>query len=1191
MKQIKQFKIYEIGEIQDNSRIVLKKEFIKALKQLDLFSHMIVIFSNKLIQNTVEIKKIDQKKGVITFEGNEIIENKTKLYDIKPYFPCEDRVKESVVPDWLYQKKYESFFDNNTINENKVINENQIESVGVLKKINGDDFIYIFRDFDNQLNLLEGCSHIKLMWWFSRFDDSKYRKITTCNPPYENAPVTGVFASRSPVRPNPIALTTARILEIDKELRRIKVSKLDSFDNTPLIKIIPYISIIDKVEYFSVPKWLKHWPMWFEEACQDESSKVLLKASNRDLIEKYKPLNVKNKQRNFYEKPKTLETASDKIIIKSASHNNLKEIDVSIPHNKITAVTGVSGSGKSSLVFDTIYEESQRRYMHSMGVPQVRSKEKPNFESISGLPPAILISQKNITTNPRSTVGTITDIYDYLRSIFANIGIKHCPKCGGAIIPMSSEEIYENLLELPDLTKLEISPYKNNSFSYVHIIGESSFKTSEKSGLLEAIEQSLEQGEGAIEVSINDEDYIVFQKNQMCHECSYIMFDLTSASFSYNNPDSMCVNCNGTGVNKEPDYNKIISASEKSILDGASNLWGNLRKFKENPNANWSKGEVIALAESLNVDLEKPWNELPKQFKEKLLWGTDEEVTYNYKNKNGRSGKITRKVEGAFNYIERLQQNGSSTEHKIADEFMKESKCTRCDGERLSDEGRLVSILGMRYPEVAAMSIEALKLWILNISEKLGESEYNKIEISLGKLYRRLELYIDMGLNYLELNRSITTLSGGELQRIKIVNQLNREAANMLYILDEPSSGLHSKDYSKLIDIIKMIKSSGNTVIVVDHNKDIIKSADYFVDMGKGAGIHGGDIVAKGSILDIMENVDSDTGRYLSGKKAVFIENNEIQNDWVEIKGAKENNLKNIDIKFPLYGITCITGVSGSGKSTLVSKVIYPYLKHKTQVIYVNQKPIGRSTRSNIATYTGIMDEIKRIFAVIEEAKSLGLKENAFSFNSREGCCDKCKGEGRIVTKISYLEDIWNVCPLCRGKRYKKSILEIWYKGKNIDEVMNMSVEECLEFFSDKAKILSILNILSDAGLGYVKLGQSTTELSGGEAQRLKLSKALCLNKTNGCMYFLDEPTTGLHFSDVQNLLNLFDKIRKVGNTIVIIEHNIDIIKNADWIIDLGPEGGELGGNLLAQGTVKDIMKSEDSYTAKALKLNLTINS
>lgn len=1198
------FNVYEIGRVEGKNKIVINKSFVKGLKYLSSFSHIIVIFSKELMQKTIEINNVDEKAGIITFNEDSALQDNVLVYDIKPYFPCEDRVKGSLSPKFKGIDSKKVF----------VNSDNEIAASGSLKKINGEDFIYIDNDFENIYEELNGYSHIKIMWWFSRFDEPKYRRATECNPPYENAPRTGIFASRSPVRPNPIALTTGKILNFDKTLKRIKVSKLDSFNNTPLIRIFPYISDNDKVAACSVPNWLEHWPEWVEEQFGEMCNpQIYIKQSSLNVIERYSNKNINKKIKDFYKSQYIEGKNTEGIVIKGARQNNLKNINVTIPYNKITAVTGVSGSGKSSLVFDTLYAESQRRFMESMGnVASNECREKPDFDMINGILPAISISQKSISRNPRSTVGTITDIYDYLRNIFSSIGVRHCPNCGGAIIPLTSNEIYEKLIGLPSNTRIRIIPYNNEELSYEHIINEdltyeyenSAEKINDKD-MLKSIKEALKLGHGAIYVLINDDEKLLFQENQMCYECSHIVFELTPATFSYNNPESMCQVCNGLGIHREIDSNLIISKPDKSILDGASILWGDLRKFKENPNANWSKGEVLALAEDMKVNLEQPWRELPKEFRDKIIWGTENEITYVYKNKNGKSGEITRKVEGAYNYIKRIYENGSNDVIKrIADEFMKESTCNICNGERLNREGRSVEILGVRYPVVASMTIDKLKKWIEELPDTLQESELNKVESLLKKLYKKIDLYIRVGLNYLALNRSAATLSGGELQRLKIVKQLNGEITNMLYVLDEPSTGLHPKDYHKLIMIIKELKDYGNTVVIVDHNKEIIKCADYIIDIGKSAGINGGNIVAQGTVMEVMGNEKSETGKYLANKKIVEIEKSELQDKWIKIEGARGNNLKNINIKFPIGAVTCITGVSGSGKSTLVSKVIYPVLKNKLEgktdisrfcdyisgenhvkkIIYVDQKPIGRTSRSNIATYVDLMDDIRKLFVSTNEAKTRRYKDSKFSFNSKDGGCEKCHGEGRLCTHISFMEDIWTTCSVCKGKKYKNEVLEIKYNGKNIYEVLQMSVEEALDFFAEESKVYKILETLFEVGLGYIKLGQSATTLSGGEAQRIKLSKELCLNQISNCMYIFDEPTSGLHFSDIQNLLVLFNKIRNNGNTILIIEHNLDVIKNSDWIIDLGPEGGNLGGNVIMQGTMINLREADYSYTAKALK-------
>ncbi len=1221
------YDFFPIGQvkIQDNrSTIVINKEYANGLKFLSLFSHAINIYSENTKPNIpfsheiVKIISADEKSGIICFDKSPYFSQGDFIYDIKPYFPCEDRVKDCSLPEGLdsFQEWKPEHIERVTVikeEQRLLVPTGKVCSIGNIRKIRGEFFIELFNNnAELYFEKLRGYSHIKIFWWFHRFDKSKYRRITECQPPYENTPRTGVFASRSPVRPNPIALTTARIISFDKKLGRIKVSGLDCFDNTPIIEISPYIPSSDRVLDFKVPKWLSHWPEWLDDkATNIANDEVSLKSSSLDIIQKYSK-SYNNKTTNtvdFFQRKKNQKVEQTKgIIVKGARQNNLKNIDVIIPYNKITVITGVSGSGKSSLAFDTIFAESQRRFMNSLSTYDRslhEQMEKPDFDRISGLPPSISISQKNIGRNPRSTVGTITDMYDCLRTLFASIGVRYCPDCGNVIIPFSVDEIIQILLELRSGTVIKITPVNANSLSYEYLLPE---KIATDDILLNYVKKSLEIGKGAIYVTIDNEEQLLFQTTQMCYHCNHILFELTPAVFSFNNPESMCPVCDGLGVKMEVDPDLIVSRPNLSILDGASNWWGDLRKFRNKPNANWMKGEILALANEMDIDLEKPWNQLPEDFQRQAIWGSDrKEVTFTYRNSNGRSGNITRPVEGAYNCMKRIfSENSGESAKRIANEFMKQSSCDCCYGERLSKEGRMVDVAGTRFPQAASMTISKLTEWVEELPNMLSDYQLAIADSILKELHRRLCDYIKVGLSYLTLDRSVPTLSGGELQRLRLIKQLGSGINNMLYVLDEPSTGLHPKDHERLIKIIKELRDYGNTVIVVEHDAETMRMADYIIDVGPRAGTYGGQIVAEGTPLQIMKNDNSETGKYLSGKKQVTIEKSVVSNkcNWIKLSGVRCNNLKNIDISFPIGAITCVTGVSGSGKSSLVSKSLYPAIQGRIEgkkdvsrycdtlsgadyfdkIIHVNQSPIGRTPRSNPATYTGIMDEIRNLFACTKESKRRGYKANKFSFNSKEGQCEVCHGEGRKCTPVSFMADIWTQCPVCKGKRYKKDILEVKYKGKSIYNVLEMNVTKALDFFIDQIKLTHILNTLSEVGLGYLKLGQSALTLSGGEAQRIKLAKELSTNSKGKTLYILDEPTTGLHFSDTQNLLILLEKIRNTGNSVMIIEHNLDIIRNSDWIIDLGPQGGSRGGYVVAQGTPEQVAKVKESYTGNLLK-------
>lgn len=1210
--------LFPIGKVdkKDNiNSIVIDKKYAKGLKSLGLFSHAIVIYSQNMdsrvpfLHRIIKINSVEEKKGIIYFDESHEFYKDDIIYDIKPYFPCEDRVKEC----FTQKEGMHSYLQLNLEPfEVSLTGDRKIKAIGNIRRIKGEFFIDVCDELKMKLEKLKRYSHIKIFWWFSSFDKSKYRIITECDPPYENAPRTGIFASRSPVRPNPIALTTARIISIDEELGRIKVSGLDCFNNTPLIEISTYNKVYDRVLDFKVPKWLEHWPEWLEDGMTKPSAdEVSLKPSSLDIIKKYLRsgnknaetidiFNVQNEQR--CQKRKGIE-------IIGAKQNNLKNINVTIPYNKITAITGVSGSGKSSLAFDTIFAESQRSFSNILGSKSSFYEQisAPSVDRICGILPSISVSQKNIARNPRSTVGTMTGLYDCLRTLFASIGVRHCPECGAPIVAMTAEEIEQILSELALSTIVEITPFAANNICYEYVTRES---ITNNEILLKEIKKSLEEGKGAIYVTINHSEKLLFQTTQMCYCCKHILFELTPAVFSYNNTESMCPVCNGLGIEMKIDTDSIVSHPELSILDGASSWWGNLRRFKNKPNGNWMKGEVLALAEEMKVDLEKPWNKLPKEFKKQAVWGSGgRKVTFKYDSDNGRNGIITRPVEGAYNYIKRtFYENSGEAAKRIVNQFMKQRSCSCCHGERLSKEGRSVEILGTTFPKAAAMTISELKEWVYKLPKSLSEYKLAMVSSILKELYKKLCSYIKIGLPYLNLNRSLPTLSGGELQRLRLVLHIGIDISNILYVLDEPSTGLHPKDYKKLIEIIKEIRDNGNTVVIVDHNIDFINAADLIIDVGPGAGIYGGEIIAEGTPIHIVKNKNSITGQYMSGEKKVRVEKKGIlkENKWVKVAGIRCNNLKNINISFPIGSITCVSGVSGSGKSSLVSKVLYPAFKARIdserdisefcdviigdqyfhKVIYVTQSPIGRTPRSNPATYTGAMDEIRKIFVATEESKERGYKINQFSFNSKEGQCPKCCGEGRIRASVSFMEDIWAECPVCKGKRYKNDVLQVKYKDKNIYEVLEMNIVDALALFKDYHKLKNILGILCEVGLGYLKLGQSALTLSGGEAQRIKLAKELCEETVEKTLYILDEPTTGLHFSDVQKLLILLEKIKSRGNTILIVEHNLDIIRNADWIIDLGPEGGNEGGYVTAEGTPEEVAKVNESYTGKLLSIS-----
>ncbi|MDO7976791.1 TrmO family methyltransferase domain-containing protein [Oceanotoga teriensis] len=1144
----KSFKLEIIGDVSKNGVLKVKKDFLKGLKYIENFSHLILIYSDELYilkERVFKIKNIDSKLGYIKLEG---LENKELLvYDIKPYFPSEDNIKDFN-------------FNPNLFENISNIKNLSIEQKGLILKENGKYKLKI--ENNDFLNSFEINSFIKIFWWFDRFDKVKYRKTLICNPPYENAPKTGVFASRSPVRPTPIALTIAKIIDIKKD--EIYVTELECFDHTPLIGILPYNNN-DSILNAKIPKWLSHWRDSIEENEYSDGKLNIINSYLEDTIFNYS--NPKRKlelnKKNFYKK--------NSLKINGARHNNLKNIDVEIPYGTITSITGVSGSGKSSLAFDTVYSECRKRFLDASGENSLN--DNSDFDSIEGIIPAIAISQNSLGQNIYSTVGTATGMINQLRILFSTIGIRHCPKCGNPVIPMTEDTIENILLNLDNYKIEDIYGKTHNDFRL-----------------------ALNIGKGVFYLILASDKKMVLQTNNTCSKCGKILFDISPSMFSYTNPESMCPVCNGKGEIYDVDVDSIIQNPEISILDGASKLWGKLRVFLKNPNHNWIRGQIIALANEMNIDLNLPWKDLPEEFKKQAIYGSNgRNVTLKFSNnKSGRNGNITRPVEGAYHIIKRLVSDEKASKSNIG--YMKKIKCNYCDGERLNIEGRSVTINKIRYPEILSMSLKELKKWCESLYSTITDYQYDFISPILKKLIYDLNTCKELGLDYLSLDRSVTTLSGGELQRLKLVSQFGSNISGVLYVMDEPTAGLHPKDYEKLIKIIKNLKENSNTILLVEHNKTIIKSSDRIIDIGPKAGKDGGNIVLDGEINDILNNNNnvSETIEYIKNDKNLFIPKNKHKNiNFIEFEDIKYNNLKNISIKIPLKSLTCITGVSGSGKSSLLEGVLFPTFNKNREInckytvrekfkkiILADQSPIGRTPRSVPATYIGIMDEIRNIFS-----EKNNINSSYFSFNSPDGQCDNCKGCGEI--KIDFI-NTWSKCPVCDGKRYKKKILDFDFDGKNIFDILEMTIEEAFDFFhkNKNKKIYNVLNILMDVGLGYLKLGQNSATLSGGEAQRLKLAKELCKSSGKNDLYLLDEPTTGLHFSDIQNLLTLFRKLTDKGCTIIIIEHNPDVIKNADWVIDIGPESGEFGGEVIVQGTPKIVSENINSYTGKYLKVS-----
>lgn len=706
---------------------------------------------------------------------------------------------------------------------------------------------------------------------------------------------------------------------------------------------------------------------------------------------------------------------------------------------------------------------------------------------------------------------------------------------------------------------------------------------------------------------MNHDRVLDFQTTEKCYASEHVFFELTPSDFSFNNPESMCPICHGLGTMLEVDADAIISDPSKSILDGASAFWKNFRAFQKAPNANWMKGGVLGLASELNVDLELPWIDLPEEFKTKVIYGTGTQtVSFSYENKNGRTGTITRPVEGAYHIIKRLLHSSDIDIHTSGiEQFLISKTCTHCNGERLKVESRMVTVAGTRFPEVINMSMLTLWDWVKNVPALLNETQASLAQVILQELYTKLSDYIHISLGYLTLDRAIPTLSGGEWQRLQLVSQLNSGLSNILYILDEPTAGLHPKDYDMLLSIIQKLKAMKNTILLVEHSPFMMLSADYIIDIGPTAGENGGYVVAQGTLQEILQHKSSETGMYLTGKKRLQLtkKTSLAHASWVDVQGVHGNNLKDIDITFPLQAITCITGVSGSGKSSLVDYGILPAVQsiinaerqpHKmyksirggdeiTNIVHITQKPIGRSTRSTPATYTGIMDEIRILFSKTPTAIKLGFTQQKFSYNNKEGQCSSCHGYGYQTLDAAFMPSTKTRCPLCNGSKYHKHILEVKYQDLDISQVLNLSIHEALIFFKGHKKLTPMLSLLDEIGLGYITIGQSSLTLSGGEAQRIKLATHLYQNHTHA-LYVLNEPTTGLHFSDIQNLLTILEKMTVDGNTVLLIEHILDVIKTADWIIDLGPDGGDSGGSLLVQGTLSDVVNCEQSHTGRLLR-------
>lgn len=934
--------------------------------------------------------------------------------------------------------------------------------------------------------------------------------------------------------------------------------------------------------------------------------------------------------------------AKDKIVIQGARAHNLKNIDVTIPRDQLVVLTGLSGSGKSSLAFDTIYAEGQRRYVESLSAYArqfLGQMDKPDVDVIEGLSPAISIDQKTTSRNPRSTVGTVTEIYDYLRLLYARVGRPICPTHGIEITSQTIEQMVDRIMEYPERTKLqvlapivsgrkgahvkvledikkqgfvrvrvdgemldlgeEIELEKNKKHSIEVVVDRIVIKEEVASRLADSLETALKLADGKVIIDVIGEEELLFSEHLACPHCGFSIDKLEPRMFSFNSPFGACPECDGLGSKLEVEVDLIIPNKELTLHENAIAPW-------ESTSSQYYPQLLEAVCNHYGIDMDTPVKDLPKHQLDKILYGSgDESIYFRYENDFGQIRENYVKFSGVIRNVERRYRETSSDyirEHM--EKYMGQQACPKCKGYRLKEESLAVKINNKHIAEVTELSIEAADELFLQLD--LTEKERKIANLVLREIRERLGFLINVGLEYLTLSRAAGTLSGGEAQRIRLATQIGSRLTGVLYILDEPSIGLHQRDNDRLIQTLQNMRDIGNTLIVVEHDEDTMLAADYLIDIGPGAGVHGGEIISAGTPEKVMNDPNSLTGQYLSGKKFIPLPITRRKPDgrFIEIKGAKENNLKNINVKFPLGSFVAVTGVSGSGKSTLVNEVLHKALAQKLnrakskpgehkeikgieyleKVIDIDQSPIGRTPRSNPATYTGVFDDIRDVFSATNEAKIRGYKKGRFSFNVKGGRCEACRGDGIIKIEMHFLPDVYVPCEVCHGKRYNRETLEVKYKGKNIADVLDMTVEDSVEFFENIPKIKRKLQTIADVGLGYIKLGQPATTLSGGEAQRVKLASELHRRSTGKSLYILDEPTTGLHVDDISRLLVVLQRLVENGDTVLVIEHNLDVIKTADYLIDLGPEGGAKGGTIVGTGTPEKIAETPESYTGKYLK-------
>jgi excinuclease ABC subunit A len=934
--------------------------------------------------------------------------------------------------------------------------------------------------------------------------------------------------------------------------------------------------------------------------------------------------------------------AMDKLIVKGARAHNLKNIDVTIPRDKLVVLTGLSGSGKSSLAFDTIYAEGQRRYVESLSAYArqfLGQMDKPDVDSIEGLSPAISIDQKTTSRNPRSTVGTVTEIYDYLRLLFARVGRPVCPVHNIEISSQTIEQMVDRVLEYPERTKLQIlAPLvsgrkgthvkvledvkkqgyvrvrvdgemydlgddieleKNKKHSIEVVIDRIVVKEGIAARLADSLESALKLGEGNVLIDVIGEEELVFSENHACPICGFSIGELEPRMFSFNSPFGACPECDGLGAKLEVDVDLVVPNKELSLKQHAIAPW-------EPTSSQYYPQLLEAVCNHYGIDMNVPVKDLPDNQLDKVLYGSDKDrIYFRYENDWGQVRENYIVFEGVLKNIERrYKETGSDFIREQMEKYMGEHACPTCKGYRLKRETLAVLVDGRHIGEVTALSVEEAHQFFQGL--ELSEKEMKIANMIFREITERLGFLINVGLDYLTLSRAAGTLSGGEAQRIRLATQIGSRLTGVLYILDEPSIGLHQRDNDRLIDTLRNMRDIGNTLIVVEHDEDTMLAADYLIDIGPGAGVHGGEIISQGTPAEVMDDPNSLTGQYLSGKRFIPlpIERRKPDGRYIEIKGAKENNLKNVNVKFPLGTFMAVTGVSGSGKSTLINEILHKSLamklhrakskpgefkeikgvEHLDKVIDIDQSPIGRTPRSNPATYTGVFDDIRDVFASTNEAKVRGYKKGRFSFNVKGGRCEACRGDGIIKIEMHFLPDVYVPCEVCHGKRYNRETLEVKYKGKNISDILDMTVEAAVDFFANIPKISRKLQTIFDVGLGYITLGQPATTLSGGEAQRVKLASELHRRSTGRSLYILDEPTTGLHVDDISRLLVVLQRLVENGDTVLVIEHNLDVIKAADFIVDLGPEGGDRGGTILSTGTPEQIAEVPESYTGKYLK-------